>query len=134
VRSRTAADAYAIASSVAAGDKSFAVHCWTFIPESFRALGTELAEAGLMPLNLVEGTQTHGHEFFVRLQRDDAAGQAQCVRSWSGELVLDEDGLPEDFNAEGYRRRNSDVEAAGVDAAIHWQLSVRAHRRARLSL
>ncbi len=122
VRSRTPREAYEIARKTAESEQYFDVHCWTFTPETFRALCTELSETGLLSLCLLECTQTLGHEFFVRLQRDDHASQAQRVGSWRGEVAIGANGLPEDFDPEAYYMRNPDVREAGIDAEQHYRL------------
>jgi SAM-dependent methyltransferase len=49
-------------------------HCWAFTPESFELLVRDTIAFGLVPMGVVSVSRTHGHEFFVDLQRIASAG------------------------------------------------------------
>ena len=95
------------------------VHCWAFTPGSFANLMRKMVLAGLVDLRLDAMTGTLGHEFLVRLSRDDSASRGELAASYpatGGRYQL----LPADFDAQAYCRINPDVAAAAIDPNDHW--------------
>lgn len=119
VLSRTARHALQLAEDNKAGDEYLDVHCWTFTPASFCNMMRTIASAGLLHMKLDAMTATLGHEFLVRLRRDDAARPVDIVCSYParGDRY---DLLPADFEAANYCRLNPDVGAAGIDPNDHY--------------
>lgn len=129
VLSRDASLSLQLARDNLRGSDYLDVHCWTFTAATFCNLMRKVASAGLLELKLDSITDTMGHEFLVRLRRDDAASRSDIVASYparGGRYDL----LPGDFDAVGYCRLNPDIAASSIDPNDHYIQHGRREQRA----